>query len=863
MRRVTLRSIWEHKRRLISTVVAIVLGVAFLSGTAVFADTLDEVFDDLFATANENVDARVQGEVLFTNDFGGGEQRDRFDEAVLDDVAAVDGVAVAAPFTSVIGFGSINRVLDDEGEPVGASNGPPTLIESWVDSDELRPYRLTDGSRGPEADDEIALNVGAVEDAAFDVGDTITVATQFGNAEYTLVGTFTFGDAESAAGAVSAEFTLAEAQRLAGAEGKLDAIFVTATEGVSQEEIRDRIAEVTPDGTEVITGEAAAEQDASDVQEGFAFFQVALSVFGGIAVVVATFIIANTFQILVAQRTRELALLRAVGASRRQVLGSVLLEAVVVGLVASVLGIVVGIALAAGITALMDALGADLPTGTLVVGPATIVNGLVVGLLVTVTAAISPAIRATRVPPLAALRDVAVDRAGASRLRLVAGALLLAVGAFNLSKAFGNDGDTDVIPTVGLGALMLIVGAIVIGPVLASPSVRTFGAILPRFRGVTGRLAVENAARSPKRTSATASALLIGVALIGFITVFAESAKKSVRSEVERGLAADIIVQGEGGPFGGFSGFSPAVAERVGEIDGIEAVAGFAADGARITYPDGHTADSFIGGVDPPAYDRVSNPRMEEGEFLDLEPGTVLVDRQVAEDNDLSIGSSVSMLFGSGERLEVEVAAISDDLVVLAPWVVHVTDLADVVAQRLDFQVFATVGEGRDVGDVLAAVESGVDEFTQIEVLDRDGFIGDFTAQLTSFVFVIYALLGLSIIIAMIGVANTLSLSIHERTRELGLLRAVGMERSQLRSAIRWEAVLIAVLGTVVGLGLGMIVSYALVQALDGFGLTTFAVPIATLVILVIVAAAFAVLASLRTASKAAKLDILRAIATE
>ena len=863
MRRVTLRSLWEHKRRLVSTIIAVVLGVAFLSGTTVFADTLDEVFDDLFSTANENVDARVQGEVLFSNDFADGEQRARFDEAVLDDVAAVDGVAVAAGFANVIGFGGVNRVLDAEGDPVGASNGPPTLIETWVDSEDLSPYRLTDGSRGPEADDEIALNVAAAEDGEFDIGDTVTVASQFGNVSYTLVGTFTFGEAESAAGAVSAEFTLAEAQRLAGADGELDSVFVVAEEGVSQEEVRDRVAEVIPADAEVITGEEAAEQDASDVQEGFAFFQVILSVFGGIAVVVATFIIANTFQILVAQRTRELALLRAVGASRRQVLGSVLLEAVVVGLVASVLGIVAGIGLAAGITALLDALGADMPTGNLVIGVNTVVYGLLIGLVVTVTAAISPAIRATRVPPLAALRDVAIDRAGASKLRLVAGVLLLALGAVNLSQAFGNDGDTDVVPAVGLGGLLLIVGAIVIGPVLAAPSVRFFGAVLPRFRGVTGRLAVENAARSPKRTSATASALLIGVALIGFITVFAESAKKSVESEVERGLAADIVVQGSGGPFGGFSGFSPEVAERVAEVEGVDAVAGFAANGARITYPDGDTADSFIGAVDPPVYDQVSNPRMEEGEFLDLVPGTVLVDRQVAEDNDLSIGSSVSLLFGSGERLELEVSGISDDLVVLAPWVVHSEDLDEVVDQRLDFQVFATVEEGGDVADVLPAVETAIDEFPQIEVLDRDGFIGDFAAQLTAFVTVIYALLALSIVIAMIGVANTLSLSIHERTRELGLLRAVGMARSQLRSAIRWEAVLIAVLGTAVGLALGMIVSYALVQALEGFGLTTFAVPVGTLVILVVLAAGFAVLASLRTASKAAKLDILRAIGTE
>ena len=861
MRRVTLRSIWEHKRRFISTIISVVLGVAFLSGTGVFADTLDKVFDDLFSTANEEVDARVQGEVLFGSPDGG-DQRTRFDESVLDTVADVDGVAIAAPFTNTFGFGGLNRILDAEGETVGASNGPPTLIESWVDSEDLSPYQLTDG-RPPEADDEIALNVGAAEDGEFAIGDTVTLASQFGNETYTLVGTFTFGDAESAAGAVSAEFTLAEAQRLAGAEGKLDAVFVVAEEGISQQEIRDRIAEVIPANTEVITGEQAAEEDANDVQEGFQFFRIILSVFAGIAVVVATFIIANTFQILVAQRTRELALLRAVGASRRQVLTSVLLEAVVVGLVASVLGILLGIALAAGITALMDAAGADLPTTTLVISPNTVLTGLVLGVVVTVTAAVSPAIKATRVPPLAALRDVAIDRAGTSKIRVVAGVLLFVLAVVNLSQAFTNDGDTDVIPAVGLGALLLIVSAIVIGPVLAGPSVRLFGGVLGRLRGITGRLAVENAARAPKRTSATASALLVGVALIGFITAFAASAKESIESEVKRGLTADLVVQPDGGPFGGFSGFSPAVAERVRDVDGIDAVASFAADAARITYPDGDNADTFVGAVDPPQYDLVSEPRMEEGDFLALEPGTVLVDRQIAEDNDLVIGDEISMVFPGGGTVDVEIAGISDDLVVLTPWTLNLVDFDEAVAQRVDFQVFATVEEGQDIAAVQDEVTAAVDEFPGIKVLDQDGFIGDFAAQLTSFVTVIYGLLGLSIIIAMIGVANTLSLSVHERTRELGLLRAVGMTRQQLKSAIRWEAVMIALLGTLVGLVLGMVVTYSLVNALESFGLTRFTVPVASLVVIVVGAAGLAVLASMRTAHKASKLDILRAIGTE
>ena len=863
MRRVTLRSIWEHKRRLISTVVAIVLGVAFMSGTAVFADTLNKVFDDLFATASENVDARVQGEVVFGSQ-GGGDQRARFDDALVDTVAAVDGVAAAEPFASTIGFGPTNRVLDADGDPVGSNNGPPTLIETWVDNEELSPYELTEGSRPPESDDEIAINVAAAEDGAFTIGDTVTVASQLGNREYTLVGTFTFGDSDSAAGAVAAEFTLAEAQRLAGAEGQLDAIFVVAEDGLSQEDVVARLAPVLPDGTEAITGEEAAEQDADSVQEGLAFFSQFLSIFGMLALIVGIFIIANTFQILVAQRTRELALLRAVGASRRQVLGSVLLEAAVVGLVAAVLGIAVGVLLAWAITAALSGGGVDLPTTGLVVSSDTIVQGLLTGLLVTAAAAIAPAIRATRVPPLAALRTVAIDRSGASRIRLALGVVVLVLGGLNLSRAWSADGDTDVIPSVGLGALLILVGAVVVGPVLAGPSVRTFGSVLPRLRGVTGRLATENAARSPKRTSATASALLIGVALVAFITVAAESIKRSVAAEFERGINADVFVQPEGGFFGGFSGFSPQVAEVVRQTPGVEIVGTFSGDEVAVTYPDGDTAETFAGAVDPAVYGTLTSPRMVEGELSDLTPGGVIVDVRTRDDNDLEIGDVIQFRLPAGDRIELAVEAVSDDTTVFGPpWILHQETYAAEFDEVLDFQVFATVEEGASVDAVIADIQADVDGFPSIEVLDREDFEGDLVAQLSTFVNFIYGLLALSIIIAMIGVANTISLSVHERTKELGLLRAVGMTRGQLRSSIRWEAVLISVLGAAVGVALGLLASYALVKALEGFGLTAFGVPVGTLAILVVVLAALGVVASLLPARRAARLDVLKAIGAE
>jgi putative ABC transport system permease protein len=860
VRRVTLRSLWEHKRRLVSTVLAIVLGVAFMSGTLVFADTIDALFDDLFGETRVGVDVQVQGVELFDGGLGGQDARELLDIGLVEQVAAVEGVAVAEPFVQTVGFGSQNRVLGADGEPLGAAAGPPTLLEGWVDDERLNPYEMASGDP-PTSDDHIALNVAAVEDAGFELGDPVRVVTQLGERTYTLVGTFTFGEAESAAGAVSAGFTLAEIQRLAGLEGRTQVILAAGEDGVDEAALASRVASILPARAEAITGTEASEQNASEIQEGFAFFRQILTIFAAIALLVGTFIIANTFAILVAQRTRELALLRAIGASRRQVLGSVLLEALVIGLVAAVLGLLGGIALATAVTAALEASGADLPTSGLIVSTTTIVTALVLGLGITVLASVVPAVQATRVPPLAALRDVSIDRAGASRPRTIAGVVLLALGAWALSGAWRSE--EPELATVGLGALALIVGAIVIGPVLAEPTVRILGSSLPRLRGITGVLAMENAARSPKRTSATASALLIGVALVGFITVFAASARESVVAEVERGFTGDLIIQGEAGGFGPGGGFPPSVADTIASIDGVGTVSRIGFTQAQVTYPDGRTATQFVQSVEPATLSEVFDARMAQGEVTDLSPGGAVVDQGVASDNDLAVGDVVRFTGTGGQTVELEIQALSDDLTVLGFWSIDSAAYERLVSERQLAQVIATLDGNADLDDVRSEVEAALAEVPAIDVLDRDGFIGSLTDQITSFLTLVNALLALSVVIAVIGIANTLSLSIHERTRELGLLRAVGMTRSQLRSAIRWEAVLISVLGTLVGLGLGLVVSWALVTSLASFGLTRFSVPVDQLAVVVLVAAVLGVLASIRPARRAARLDVLDAIAVE
>jgi putative ABC transport system permease protein len=852
MRRVTLRSLWAHKRRLVSTILAVLLGVAFMAGTFVLSDTIQTSFDDIFADLNAELDAQVQGEVLFSSDFG--DQRAPIDESVLDAVAEVDGVADAAPYAFTQGGGSTNRVLGADGEPIGAF-GPPTLFESWIDADALNPYDVVDG-RPPEVDGEITLNVAAAEDGELALGDDVTLVTQHGQVPYELVGITQVRGEDSLAGSVSVGLTLAEAQRLAGLEGQVNQVLVDAEDGVSQEEVTARVADVLPDGVEVITGEQATEELSSDVSSGFSFVTTILSVFGGLALLVGIFVISNTFSILVAQRTRELALLRAVGASRRQVLGSVLLEAVVIGLVAAALGLAAGVGLAA------LAFGAfDLP-GSLVLEPDTVVTAVLIGLVITVLAAVVPAVRATRVPPLAALRDVAIERTDHSKLRLALGAVATVAGLVAVSQAWLGPDDENVLPTVGIGAVLLVAAAITLGPVMAGRTVRIIGAWAPKVKGLTGRLAVENAARSPKRTAATASSLIIGVALVAFITVFTASARATTDAALDRGFLGDFVVQNEGG-FTGFFGFPPTVTDAVADVDGVDLVSPFSLVPGQITYPDGDVSDVLAFGAVPETLEAVLDVEMAEGSVADLTDDGIVLDEQVVDDHGLAIGDTVTMRVPGGAEVALEVQAVSDDELALGSYTVSRDAFQALMPEPVDVQVFGTVDDGADLDEVLAAVEDAIAEVPSVTVLDKEGFQGAIAESINQVLTMVLVLLLLSIVIAAIGIANTLSLSVHERVRELGLLRAVGMDRRQLRGMVRWEAVMISVLGAVVGLVLGTGLSWAVVTALGREGLDRFAVPPAPLVVIVLAAALLGVLASILPARRAARLPVLEAIANE
>ncbi len=858
MFRTTLRSLWSHKRRLISTCVAVILGVAFMSGTLVLNSTISQVFDDLFADFGKGVQAVVRGPVLFESQAGAGTQRELVDDSVVAKVEAVPGVAAAEG--SIVSFAV--TVLDSKGDAMGG-NGPPTIVGSWDRDEKLASYQVAEG-RAPEAAGEAIIDRAGADKGDYQVGDELTIVTSKGREKLKLVGLARFGEADSAGGSTFVGTTLEEAQRLAGEPGKLNQINVRADEGVTDEQLVTRLQEAALfPNADVVTGKVAADEQASDVKEGFSFFTIILLVFAGIALFVGAFIISNTFSILVAQRTRELALLRAIGASRRQVLGSVLLEAAIIGVFSAVVGFLVGVALATAAFEGLKAIGLDLPGASLVIRPIVAVQTIAVGLLITAVAAVMPAVRATRVAPIAALRDTAIDTSASSRIRAGIGVVLLAVGAFAVLPALKPEPKSDDILPVGLGLGLLLLAVLVLGPVFARPVARFVGSWIPKLRGVTGQLARENAMRNPRRTASTASALIIGVALVSFISVFAASAKASIEAAIGTGFEGDYIIQ----PANQFSlnGAPQALGDELSSVPGVEGVTGLTFVEGQIT-PTANPQDkiqAFVAGVDPSTLAGIFEFKMAEGSIDDLTTRKILVDKAVAKDKKIAIGDSLSIVSSSGRTLEVTVAAISDDPAILGQWTISREDAGELTPDPTDYLLGIKLDPGTSVDAVRSQLRAAVEPYPNMKLQDREQYTSSIINSISALLNVIYALLAVSIVIALIGIANTLSLSIHERTRELGLLRAMGMARGQMRAMVRWEAVIVALMGTAIGILLGMGLSYLMVKVLVSQGIDRFSIAPSSVVQIVVFGALIGILASIRPARRAAKLNVLDAIASE
>ena len=849
----SLRGLVSRKLRTALTMFAIVLGVGLVAGTYVVTDSMNKAFDDVFATANENTDVSVTPKEQFS---GAGNVQLSAD--VVRRVQAIPGVRLAVGTVS-----SDQSVIytKDGKDPLISGGGAPMLLVGETPR-ELTPLDYVEG-HAPSAPDEVALTKSTAEKGDFALGDTVRVSADGPARSFRLVGIARFGDEDTLAGAMMAVVQMPVAQELLDQRGEYDEIAVVADDGVSDEALAARVRAALPAQLYTVrTGEEQARSQASDLQDQLSFLRTFLFAFAGIALFVGAFLIVNTYSITVAQRMREFALLRMIGASRRQVLRAVLGEALVVGFVAAVIGLGFGIVVAFGLRGLFSSFGAELPTAGLPVEPRTIVVSLLIGTVVTVLSAAGPALRATRVPPIAALQDAAaLTRGRTGRLRTplsiavaVLGVALICLGLFG----GGSAGQSAAL--IGAGAAVVFVGVGLLASHVVRPLATVVGAPLERIFGVSGRLARENSAREPRRTASTASALMIGVTLVAFVAIFAAGLKASIDQAVNNGLKGSLVVQSET-----FQPVPASATRALEQVPGVGVVSPVRFGVGEVV--GGGSGKVQISGVDPATVGDVFTVGWKDGSdalLSELSGSRAVVSKGYASGHDLEVGSRITVLTPTGERVPIEVAGIyDDDSGLLADMTLPNELLARSFNQTRDAFVVATTRAGEDADAVQRVADRAISaQYPTVEVLTKQGFVDDQAGQIDQLIQLVYVLLSLSVLVSLFGIVNTLVLSIHERTRELGMLRAIGTSRRQVRQIVRYESVITALIGAVLGVILGVIFAILVTIPLkeEGFALS---IPVVTLIVLLVLAAIAGVLAAILPARRAAKLDVLRALAYE
>jgi putative ABC transport system permease protein len=858
MFKVTWKGLIAHKLRFVLTGIAVILGVAFISGTFVFTATIQQTFDDLIANIYKGTDAQVRGPEAFKQDQGGpgATPRPPILASVQQIVAQAPGLAAAQGNVQI----DYAQLVNNKGKAIGnPGQGAPALGFGWNPVKKLNQFNLVPGGHPPRSADEVVIDKGSADKGHLRVGKTVKVLTGLPPKNYKIVGIARFGTADNLAGASVVLFTIPQAQRIAGLPGKFDYIDVVGKPGLSQDELAANIRKTLQQhglGTlEVVTGKKLIEENQSQIGKALGFLNTGLLIFAFVALIVGAFIIYNTFSIVVAQRTREMALLRAIGASTRQVLGSIIGESLVIGVIASAIGVFGGIALALGLRWVMSLLGIDLPGSGAVVPARAVIWGMLVGIVVTLLSSIVPARNAARVPPIAALRDVAIERPIRKGVRLGIGGGLGLIGLIALlSGLFGGASIWFVI----VGAVLIFVGVFVLGPLYARFVSSVLGVPIARIKGITGTLARENAGRNPKRTSVTAAALMIGVALVGFITVFATSAKQSFLGAIDAQISSDYVIN-SGGSFGG-TGLSPRLDRELAKLPVIEA-----STPVRVGFAEVNKSVDLIAAVDPVPAQKLFALKSAGGKLSDLTPDGIAISKKSADKNHWKIGSTIPVKFAKTGSTRLRVEMIYDEKQIVLPGanLISLQGYEKHFSQQLDALIFAKLKPGVSPEAGRKAIEPLLKGYPTAKLQDNAQYKADQVKNLNQLLGLIYGLLIFAVIIAFIGIANTLALSIHERTREIGLLRAVGESRRQVRSMIRWESVIISLLGTLLGLAIGLFFGWAVVVALHDQGITTFDPGIVTQILIVVFAGLSGVVAAIFPARRAAKLDVLRSISSE
>ena len=783
MLKVSLKGVWAHKVRLLLTALAIILGVGLISGVYVYTDTIGKAFDGIFTDAYAGIDIVVATESDFA--LGEGTYIDESDFALIGEV---EGVEATLPFIQGMGM----TILDSEGEVLSSGPGPPTFVSSLVQIDQATAFRETGGFTIADGDypvgmGQMALDRSTAELGGFEIGESVTLISDLvGRMELTLTGIAVFGETNSLGGTKWAFFDLPTAQAVLQRPGKLTGGEVQVTPGTPVDDVVARIVALLPDNATVVSGQDAAEAEAAEIQSALSFFTIFLSVFGWVALFVGSFLIYNTFRIMVSQRTKELALLRALGAGARQVRGIVLLEAVIIGGIGALLGVGFGVMIAFGLQQILPAVGIDLPTASLSVKPRTVIVGLAAGSLITLFAALIPARRASKVSVMAALREDAAGppKAGILR-RTLFGAVISAIGLAALF--FGLYGDTGSGPSpityVGAGTAVIFIGIFVLSPLAARPITNLLGMVLERLSGTSGKLARRNAMRSPRRTAATAAAVMISITLVALASTLTGSIRGTIDDVLANDVDAEVIIR----PAGGFGdptlGFTPEIAERVKELDQIADLTRIHSGWGRIVSENevshGETEvdslEGFITGAEPNLADFIP-PDSFQG-TLRPGPGELIIEAAIAEDAGFELGDTVVLEFEqTGERPFTLVGIVEG-----GAWagIIAIPTADWISANGIDqhSQVDVKAAEGVSAEELKAAIEPLLADFPNVTVQTFEDLQSEAEGQLNGLLNFILALLALAVVIGMLGVTNTMALSVFERTREIGLLRAVGLDR--------------------------------------------------------------------------------------
>jgi putative ABC transport system permease protein len=847
VRTLTFKNLWASRRRLVGTLVAITLGVAFVSGTLLLGDTLRVNFDRLFAQANSGTDVVVRSATKISSDERQN-TRGAIDASLVAAVRAEAGVADAQPYLE--GYG---QLIGRTGRAIGG-NGPPTRAANWVTDTALNPYRIVAG-RPPQADDEVVVNRGAAKSGHLQLGDTTTLLTPQ-PVRARIVGITTYGTADGFGPSTFTGLTLHAAQRdLTDNPTELTEILVKAAPGIGADELAGRLSRSLPAGVQAITGSQLTSENINDINRGFlVFVRIGLLVFAVIALLVAALSIQNTFSILAAQRGRETALVRALGATRRQVLGGAVTETLGVAIVGTVLGLVAGAGIASALKLMFSGFGFALPTGGLAVRAPSVALAAAAGIIATEAAGMAPALRASRTAPLAALQNVAIEADRGLGQRRRAG---MASGAIGIGLVVLAAAGVVSAGLAALGAVLTVVGAVALGPVVARRAAKVLGAPAVALRGITGRLARDNAARNPRRTAATAAALMVGVTVVSFFTVVAASLKASAAHGVDRSLTADLVVD-SGGVGGAYSGgrFSPQLAADIASVPGVRVAVGLGAGSALVN---GTSHPVTI--ADPLTLSQVVDFGATDGLLAALGPRSLAVSSHAATTHHWRVGTPVTITYPDGSRVPATVGFVYQHADITGDYLLGQTAWAPHAPQPVDEQVLIGVRSAAGQRAVRTEIAAVAARYGTPKVLDRAQYRRQAAGAVNTVLGIVYVLLVLAIIIALLGIANTLSLSTFERTHELGLLRAVGQTRAQARTMLRWESTIISVLGTVSGVLLGVFVGWALVSASSSPTLDVFAVPAGQLVVFLVVGALAGVVAGIRPARRAARLDVLDAIA--